>query len=96
MHVDEELIKKIARVARLDLTKEEIKKFTPELAEILKAFTVLKEVDTKNIEPAFHPIENADAMREDTPGDCLSQEQALSLTKHKKDGYFKGPKAIEK
>jgi len=33
-------------------------------------------------------------LREDKEEKCLSQKEALSLTEHKKDGYFKGPKAV--
>jgi len=33
-------------------------------------------------------------MREDKEAKCLPQDEALSLTEHKKDGYFKGPKAL--
>ena len=94
MKVDESLIKHIAQLARIDLTPSEIKKFTPQLKEVLKAFDKLKNVKTTNVIPAFHPIELKNQLREDFPVKCLSQEQALSLSKHKKDGYFKGPRVL--
>lgn len=96
MKVDEELIKRIATTARLDLTNKEIKTFTPQVAEVLAAFEKLSEVDTDGVEPAFHPLDIKDALREDTPHQCLSQSDALKNSPHTKDGYFKGPKAIEK
>ena len=42
----------------------------------------------------MQPVELKNALREDIEEKCLSQEEALSLTEHKKDGYFKGPKAV--
>jgi len=94
MKVDEGLIKHIAKVARLKLTAKEIKEFTPQLKEVLKAFSELDKVNTKDMEPSFQPIEIKDVMRDDKTGKCLSVEDALSNTEHKKDSYFKGPKAV--
>ena len=94
MKVDKELIGNVARVARLKLTDSEIKKFLPQLKEILSAFSKLDEVNTKDVEPSFQPVELKNFMREDKPGTCLDQDKALENTPHKKDGYFKGPKAV--
>jgi len=96
MEVNEELVRKIAKISRLNLSDEEIKTFTPELGEVLKAFSELSNVDTEGVEPIFNPLDLTDTVREDHVGECLSQEEALSLTSHKKDGFFKGPKAIDK
>tara|TARA_Y100000310_G_scaffold342649_1_gene446773 strand:- start:326 stop:610 length:285 start_codon:yes stop_codon:yes gene_type:complete len=94
MKVDNKLIKHVAEVARLKLTDEEVKKFTPQLKETLEFFSQLQEVKTDIIEPSFQPVEVKNAMREDEETKCLSQEEALSLTENKKDGYFKGPKVV--
>lgn len=94
MKVDKELIEHVGVVARLKLTNKEIDKFIPEFKEILEAFSKLDEVDTKNTESSFHPVEIKNRLREDKPGECITNEEALSLTEHKKDGYFKGPRAI--
>ncbi|MAH33575.1 Asp-tRNA(Asn)/Glu-tRNA(Gln) amidotransferase GatCAB subunit C [archaeon] len=92
--VNKELIGHIAEVARLKLTDKEIKKFEAELREIIEKFSKLDEVDTKNIEPSLQAVELKNILREDKEGICLSQKDALSLIEHKKDGYFKGPKAV--
>ena len=75
-------------------TRKEIKEFTPQLKEILDMFSQLDQIDTKNTLPSFHPIKLENVTREDTLKPSLTQEQALSLTKHKQDGYFKGPKIL--
>ena len=92
--VDKKLLEHVADVARLKLTEQEIKKFLPQLQEALEFFSKLEEVDTNNVKPSFQPVELKNAMREDAEKPCLSQDEALSLTEHKKDGYFKGPRAV--
>ena len=94
MEVDRKLLEHVADVARLKLTEEELNKFLPQLKEALEFFSKLQEVDTENVKPSFQPVELKNAMREDAEKKCLPQDEALSLTEHKKDGYFKGPRAV--
>lgn len=94
MQIDSETIEHVAEIARLKLTDKEKEKFIPQLKEALEFFSKLSEVNTDNAEPSFHPVEIRNAVREDAEGKCISQEEALSLAEHKKDGYFKGPKVV--
>ncbi len=94
MEISRELISRVAENAKLDLTEEEIREFTPQLKEVLEFFSEIDKADTKGIEPSMQPVEIRNVMREDKRGESLSQEEALSNTEHKKDGYFKGPKAV--
>jgi aspartyl-tRNA(Asn)/glutamyl-tRNA(Gln) amidotransferase subunit C len=92
--IDKKLIERVAENARLYLSEEEKEKFVKELKEILNAFSQIDEVDTKGIPISLQPVELKNHMREDEPKPCLTQEDALSLSEHKKDGYFKGPKVV--
>ena len=92
--ITKELIKHVAEVARLKLTDKEIEKFSKELKEVIETFSKLDKVDTKGIEPSLQPVELKNMLREDKKEQCLTQEDALSLSEHKKDGYFKGPRAV--
>ena len=94
MEIDNKTIEHVAEIARLKLTEKEKEKFIPQLKEALEFFSKLNEVNTDNVEPSFHPVEIRNAVREDIEGKCISQEEALSLTEHKKDGYFKGPRVV--
>ncbi len=94
MKIDKELIENVARLARLKLTEKEKKEFTEDFKEILDAFSKIDEVATKNTKESFHPVEIKNRLRDDIVEDSLTQEEALSNTDHKKDDYFKGPKAI--
>jgi len=94
MEITLELVKKVAENARLKLKEEELKKFAQEMKDILDTFAKLSEVDTTGVEPSFHPIPIKNVSREDEPQDCLKTEDALSLTPHHKNGYFRGPKIL--
>lgn len=92
MNINKELLSRIAKNARLELTDSEKKEFENQLNDVLESFNKLDGLDTKNTEPSFHPIKINPTYREDSITKCLTQEEALLNTKHKKDGFFKGPK----
>jgi len=92
--INKELIEHVADVARLKLTDKEKGKFSKELKEIIEVFSKIDKVDTKNVEASLQPVELKNMLREDKEEKSFTQEEALSLTYHKKDGYFKGPRAI--
>jgi len=94
MEVDRKLLEHVAELARLKLSEEEIQKFLPQLKEALEFFSKLREINTDDVKPSFQPVKFKNLMREDIEKECLSQDDALSLTEHKKDGYFKGPRAV--
>ena len=94
MKVDKFLIEHIAELARLKLNEKEVRRFLPQLKEILEYFSKLDRVDTSKTKPSFQPVELKNMMREDKIKECLGQEKALANAKEKKDGYFKGPMAV--
>ena len=94
MEITKELLEKVAKNARLELTEEEKKEFLPQLKEILGSFKKLEEADVQNLAASFQPIFIKNITRDDIPEPCLSQEEALQNTNLKKDGFFKGPKTI--
>jgi aspartyl-tRNA(Asn)/glutamyl-tRNA(Gln) amidotransferase subunit C len=95
MKIDERLVEHVARIARLKLNKEEKTRYLRDLKEILRSFEIINEARVDRLEPAFHPIELKNVVREDVPGRSVSQETALSNTNNKEKGFFKGPKSIE-
>jgi len=94
MRVDKELLEHVAELARLKLTEKEIEEFISELKDILEYFSKLDKLDTKGIKPSFQPVELDNVTRDDKVNKSLTQEEALSNSPNKKDGYFKGPKAV--
>ncbi|MFW9972523.1 MAG: Asp-tRNA(Asn)/Glu-tRNA(Gln) amidotransferase subunit GatC [Candidatus Odinarchaeota archaeon] len=91
-----EKIDHISKLALLDLTEEEKMKLSKELGDILNYFRKIDDLDTNNVQPLTHPIENLkNVFREDIPWKSLSNEEALRNAKHKKDGYFKAPRILK-
>ena len=94
MEINRELIIKVAKNARINLTEEEIKEFIPQFKEILENFSKLKEVDTAGVKVSIQPIDIKNVIRKDEIKECVSNEDILKNTEHKKDKYFLGPKAL--
>ncbi len=92
--VDESTIRRVAEIARLNLTPAEVKKFVPEFNEILAAFSKLDALDVGGTEVSLHAVELRNRMRDDVPKPCLTRDEALAQTIHKKDGFFKGPRIL--
>lgn len=85
----------IARLAKLELTEEETVRFSEDLNQVLAYVAQLDQWDTSGVEPMYHPLPVFDALREDTPGNSLSNEAALSNAPAQEDGQFRVPKVVE-
>jgi aspartyl-tRNA(Asn)/glutamyl-tRNA(Gln) amidotransferase subunit C len=86
--------KEIAKLARINLSKDDEEKFTGQLNNILEYFEKLMELNTDDVEPRTHPTEIVNSFREDKVRKSLSNEEALMNAPQKKDGYIRGPKII--
>lgn len=63
--VNESVTRKIAHLARLKLSDQEVEQFTKELSKIVDFVTQLKEVNTSGVEPVVHGIPLMPHFRED-------------------------------
>lgn len=63
--ISKETVEKIADLARLNLTKDEVAEYSKTLSAILEHFDELSEIDTKNIEPLTTSTAIQSRMRED-------------------------------
>ena len=93
--ISEKVLKRVAKNARIRLSQKELSQFALELKDVLDAFSKIDEVDVENETPSFQPLPIKNVFRQDISGKTLSQSQALSNTKHKKAGYFLGPKVVD-
>jgi aspartyl-tRNA(Asn)/glutamyl-tRNA(Gln) amidotransferase subunit C len=91
--ISPETLRRVAQVARLKLSDQELEKFSKDLEAMLEAFRDLGNVDTKGVKPSFQPIETKNVLRKDRIEPSLTQEQALSNSRNKEKGFFKGPRA---
>ncbi|MDD3159727.1 MAG: Asp-tRNA(Asn)/Glu-tRNA(Gln) amidotransferase subunit GatC [Candidatus ainarchaeum sp.] len=97
IEITKDLVKKVAKNARLELTEEELERFTSQIKDvILDSFNKLDEIDVSDLEASFQPIEQKNKFRKDEPNQNFSQDEALKnvIEKLKENGYIKGPKAM--
>jgi len=85
----------VSKLARLNLTDEETRRFQKQLAEVLKYAEKLKEVDVSSVEAAAHGVPMFNVFREDEPCDWFTAEEALSNAPHKANQLFIVTKVVE-
>ena len=96
MLIDEKITLKIASLAKLELTDQEIKEYSKDLTNILKWMEELKEVDVSNIQPVTSVTKNELYEREDIAyKNTVEQEKILLNAPEKVGDYFTVPKVIE-
>jgi aspartyl-tRNA(Asn)/glutamyl-tRNA(Gln) amidotransferase subunit C len=77
--LDKETILRLTRLCRIDCTEEEQEALLNDLKQILDYFEQLEQVDTKNVPPCNHVLENmTNVMREDEVGEVLDREAFLA------------------
>ena len=94
MPVSKKDVEYIANLARLKFDESELENFTHELNEILNYVEKLNELDTSDVEPLSHPIENQNVFREDSVKQSIERENALKNAPDKTDEFFVVPKVI--
>lgn len=87
LKVDEKLVKEIASLARLDLSQEETKTFVSQFKDILDYVSILNEVDTENVPPAYAASANKTVIREDRIEESIPTEDFLANAPEAKDDY---------
>lgn len=81
-------IDKVAKLANIDLSKEEKETFGKQLTQILDYVTQVESVDTKGVEPTFNVSLNRNIQRPDSPVESLTQKEALQNAKATKSEQF--------
>ena len=96
MLIDEKITLKIASLAKLELTEQEIKEYSKDLTNILKWMEELKEVDVSYVQPVTSVTKNELYEREDIAyKNTVEQEKILLNAPEKVGEYFTVPKVIE-
>lgn len=91
-------VEKIANLAHLIFTAEELKRFVPQFQEILDYFKQLEAIPTEDIEPAYHALERETLetpMRRDEVAASLPVEGAIGSAPDQSDEHFRVPAVIE-
>lgn len=92
IQVDEKLVRDIATLARLDLSQAETEMFVSQFKDILEYVSILNEVDTENVEPAYLSSDNKNQPREDQIEASVPTSEFIANAPQAKDDYVVIPR----
>lgn len=87
-------IAKVARLARLELTPDELAHYGEQLEVILEHAARVQALDTDGVEPTSHPLPSSNAFREDEARPGLDHDEVMSQAPDAVDGYFAVPRIL--
>lgn len=89
-----EVVAKVARLARLDLTPEEIERTTTQLADMLEHFADIDALQLDDVAPMAQPYPLDNVFREDVIVAGLDRDEVLAAAPAAEDGRFRVPPII--
>jgi len=95
MKLSREEVLRIARLARVGLTDEDVDRLREQLSDILENFEALKQVDTTDVPPTAQSIPLQNVTKDDEVAPSLSQEQTLANAPRKEGEYFRVKAVLE-
>jgi aspartyl-tRNA(Asn)/glutamyl-tRNA(Gln) amidotransferase subunit C len=81
----------VARLARLQLSDDELDLFTGQLAKVLEHARDVEALDVADVPPTAHPYPLRNVFRPDEPATCLDRDEVLSQAPAAESGRFKVP-----
>jgi aspartyl-tRNA(Asn)/glutamyl-tRNA(Gln) amidotransferase subunit C len=81
----------VARLARLELTPEEVERYSGELSKVLDWIELIGELDLDDVAPTSHVIDVENALRADEPRPSMPVEKALESAPDAALGGFRVP-----
>ena len=87
-------VAKVARLARLALTDEELARATVQLGDIVDHFADIDELDLDGVEPMTQPFPLTNVLRDDVVAPSLDRDEVLAAAPEVEDGRFKVPPII--
>ena len=87
-------VAKVAKLARLRLSDEELTRFTDQLADVLEHAADLQSLDLDGVEPMARPVPLSNVLRPDVPGPSLARDEVLASAPLTEDGMFRVPPVL--
>jgi len=81
----------VAKLARLELTEEELDLFTPQLAAVIDHAADVEALDLADVPPTAHPYPLRNVFREDELRPSIDRDEVLAEAPAVEDGRFKVP-----
>ena len=93
--IDESQVRQVAKLARLELGKDEIAQLSTELSAIIEYIEKLNELDTQDVEPLAHCLPIHNVFRKNVVKNSIGVEKALANAPQRYEEYFKVPKILD-
>ena len=94
--ITKEEIKKIASLAKINISDDELDNYSDQISKILEYMSTLNDVDTSKVDEFSNQLfGNSQLLREDTVEESLNRDDVLKLAPDSDGVYFKVPKIIE-
>ncbi len=81
----------VARLARLELTDQEVERMASELSKVLDHIEKIRELDLDGVPPTSHVVDVVNALRPDEPKPCLPVDVVLAAAPEPVEGGFGVP-----
>jgi len=91
MAINEETVKQVAKLAKLEFDEKAIHPITKELDQIVEMVEQLDALDTEGIEGTYHGLPQTNVWREDKVQRGTDREDLFKNVKTRKDGYIEVP-----
>ena len=95
MALDNQDIKNIAHLARIDVTEQDISAVRDKLSSVFDMIEQLQAAPTDDIEPMAHPMDATQRLREDVVTEQNQRDAYQSIAPATEDGLYLVPKVIE-
>ncbi|HEU5130024.1 MAG TPA: Asp-tRNA(Asn)/Glu-tRNA(Gln) amidotransferase subunit GatC [Glycomyces sp.] len=93
--ISREEVAHLARLARLEVTDDELDAFAGQLDVILESMKTLGEVDTEGVQPTSHAVPLVNVFREDRPQPSLPHDDVLAGGPDTAEGRFRVPRILD-
>jgi len=89
--IDREQVLHVARLARLELSDDEVERMASELSGILEHVDRISALDLDDVQPTSHVVALENVFRADKPAPSLPRERALEQAPDPAEGAFRVP-----
>jgi aspartyl-tRNA(Asn)/glutamyl-tRNA(Gln) amidotransferase subunit C len=89
--IDREQVLHVAKLARLELSDDEVGRMATELSSVLGHIETISQLELDDVAPTSHVVEVANALRADVETPCLPRDVALASAPAVQDGGFLVP-----
>ena len=95
MSLSAEEVRKVADLARLELSEADVEIMARQLSAIIDYINQLQQVNTDGVEPLAHAVELTDVFRDDVPAPSLTVDKALANAPQRQGDYYAVPAVLD-